>query len=237
MRFRYLTVLLAAAICSLAVVASTAFATPALVTVRVEGATRTIFEGPILVEGRTITTESGGTHKCNGTNDGAYPKSVPVPTAALADAAVLGGFTFDADYFPEFEDYFVTRIAENAETSTEFWGTLVNYEFTPVGGCEFALHNGDEVLFAFNAFNAEHFLKLTGPQISVTGRPITVKVTDGTTGEPIGGALVAPVGASGGVDTNSNGEATITFSHPGLTRLKASKAGSVRSNALIGLDL
>lgn len=237
MKLKHLTALVAAAICFLALTAGSALATPALVTVRVEGATRTIFEGPILVEGRTITTESGGTHKCNGTNDGAYPKSVPVPTAALADAAVLGRFTFNAEWYPEFEDYFVTRIAETTETSTEFWGTLVNYELIPVGGCEFALHNGDEVLFAFNAFDADHFLKLTGPLLSVAGHPITVKVTDGSTGEPIAGALVGPVNGTPGAETNTKGEATITFKRPGLESLKASKPGSIRSNGLINLDL
>jgi hypothetical protein len=237
MRPGNLTVLVAAVLCSLAVTASAALATPALVNVRVEGATRTIFEGPVLVEGRTITTETGGTHKCNGTNNGANPSSVPVPTAALADAALIGGFTFNAEWFPSLEDYFVTRIAETAETSTEFWATLVNDEFIPVGGCQFRLHSGDEVLFAFNGFSAEHILKLTGPSISFAGHPVTVEVTDGSSGEPIAGALVGTTGNGSGVETNTKGEATITFSHPGLTRLKASKPGSIRSNALIGLDL
>ncbi len=206
-------------------------------TVRVEGATRTVFEGPVLVEGRTITTASGGTHKCNGTNDGATTKPVPVPTAALADAAAIGGFTFDGEWFSEFEDYFVTRIAETSQTSTEFWGTAVNDQLIPVGGCEYPLHNGDEVLFAFNAFSAEHILKLTGPQLSLAGVPITVKVTDGSTGEPVAGALVAPVGSATGSATNAKGEAKVTFHGLGLTSLKASKPGSIRSNALKGLDL
>jgi Carboxypeptidase regulatory-like domain len=237
MKVKHLILLLTTALCLLAVGATTASATVAFVRVRVEGATRTIFDRPILVAGGTVTTASGGTHKCDGTNDGANPKPVPVPTAALADAALLGGFTFDAAWYPEFEDYLVTRIAETSETSTEYWGTLVNFQFTPVGGCEFALHNGDEVLFAFNAFNAEHFLKLTGPLLSVTGHPITVKVTDGSTGEPIAGATVALAASTTGVESNAKGEATITFTHPGLESLKASKSGSIRSNTLLNLDL
>ncbi len=224
MKPRHMIALLAVALCALAVGASTASATSALVKVRIEGATSTIFERPVLVEGRNVTTESGGTHKCNGTNNGANPEPVPVPTAALADAAEKGGFTFDGEWFPEFEDFFITRIAETKQTETEFWGVLVNYEFTPVGGCQFALHNGEEVLWAFNAFNAEHFLKLASPHLATTGHPITVKVTDGKTGEPIAGAVVE------GVTTNGSGEAAITFTSPGIKHLKASKAGSVRSN-------
>ncbi|HXW59201.1 MAG TPA: carboxypeptidase-like regulatory domain-containing protein [Solirubrobacteraceae bacterium] len=224
--------------------ASTAFAAGAFVTVRVEGATRTIFEGPVLVEGRTITTETGGTHECNGTNNKAYPSSVPVPTAALADAAYLGryypsygGFTFNAEWDPQYEDFFITRIAETTETSTEFWAIAVNDQLIPVGGCQFQLHNFDEVLFTLYGFNEEPFLKLTGPPIAISGRPITVKVTNGSNGEPIAGAVVAPAGSTAGAETNSNGEATVTFNHPGLTRLKASKPGSVRSNGLIVADL
>jgi hypothetical protein len=237
MRVKLLTLPLVTAICSLALLASVAHASPVLVTVRIEGATRTIFEGPVLVEGRTVTTESGGSHECNGTNDGAYPHPVPVPTAALADAAMLGGFTFNAEWFPEFEDFLVTRIAETSETSTEFWGVLVNYELISVGGCEFRLQNGDEVLWAFNAFNAEHFLKLSGPNFSLTGHPTTVKVTEGSDGEPIAGALVEAPNGTQEAETNAKGEATITFRHPGLVFLKASKPGSVRSNSLIVLDL
>jgi hypothetical protein len=227
MRLKYFVGLMAAAICAFAVAASTASATPVLVKMRIEGATRTIFEGPILVEGRTVTTESGGTHKCNGTNDGANPEPVPVPTAALADASEIGKFTFDGEWFPEFEDFFITRIAETSQTETEFWGILVNYELIPVGGCQFGLHNGDEVLYAFNAFNAEHFLRLKGPHAATVGHPITVKVTEGATGAPIAGAIVD------GATTNSSGEASITFTHPGVEHLKAAKAGSVRSNGLV----
>jgi hypothetical protein len=238
MRLTRLIVLLATTACLLAV-ASPAGAVPTFVHVRIEGATRTIFEGPIFVEGRagrTITTETGGTHKCDGTNDGANAEPVPVPTAALADVATLAHFTFDAEYFPSLEDYFVTRIAEDAETSTEFWGTLVNDQFTPVGGCEFALHNGDEVLFAFNAFNAEHILKLTGPHIQFGGHSLTFKVTDGSTGEPVAGALVAPQKTTTGATTNANGEATITLKR-GVSLLKASKSESIRSNGWIAVGL
>ncbi len=70
------------------------------------------------------------------------------------------------------------------------------------------------MLWAFNAFNAEHFLKLAGSHIATTRQPITVKVTDGQTGEPIAGALVGPVNNTEGVTTKSNGEAMITFNSP-----------------------
>ena len=99
MRLRWLTALIAAGIIALAGGAGTADAAPpAGVKMRVEGANRTIFEAPIVTNGHTITTPSGGTHRCDGTNNGANPTPGPTPTAGLDDAAALGGFTYDGTY-------------------------------------------------------------------------------------------------------------------------------------------
>lgn len=233
MRIRWLTALLATALFALALGAGAASAAPALVHMRVEGANRTIFEAPIVTDGHTITTPSGGTHRCDGTNNGANPTPGPTPTAGLDDAASLGGFTYDGTYTPTFDDYFITRIAEDAQTSTKFWGILVNYQFTPVGGCQFRIRTGDDVLFAYDAFNAQHFLKLAGPHATTTGTPITVTVTDGQNGQPISGATVGPVNnmASGSI-TDASGHATVTFNTRGIKRLKAERSDSIRSNSL-----
>lgn len=34
---------------------------------------------------------------------------------------------------PELEDYFIARIGPDEQTSTQFWGILLNFQFTPVG--------------------------------------------------------------------------------------------------------
>lgn len=209
--------------------ASSASAAPEPVKLRIEGATRTIFEGTVKTEGHMVTTESGGTHECDGTNDGANPTPGPTPTDALDTAAAKEGFTWDGSWYGGFEDYFIERIAESAETETEYWGVLVNYQFTPVGGCQQIVHRGEEVLWAFNAFNAEHFLKLKKGKHGSD----TVLVTDGMTGEPIEGATVGPVNNGPGVTTNAHGEATLTFANPGKHRVKAERAGSIRSNSVV----
>jgi hypothetical protein len=195
--------------------------------VRVEGATRTIFEGYVRTAPQEVTTESGGTHECNGLNGGANPEPGATATTALANAAAKGGFTFNGNFDSEFGDFFISRIAENEQTATEFWGLLVNDQFTPVSGCEQEVTPGEEVLWAYNAFNAVHFLKLT------RGKHRTVIVTDGSTGEPIAGATVGPVENSAGVTTNANGEATLSFTQPGAHRVKASAPESIRSNSLV----
>jgi hypothetical protein len=231
MKPKYLISFVAVALTAFAVAANTALATSAKVTVRVEGPASTIYEGAVTTEGHTVTTESGGTHKCNGTNDGVYPEPVPVATAALDTAAKADGFTWNGPWVSSFEDYDVTRIANTIQTETEFWELLVNYLPAERGGCEVRVASGNEVLWAFNGFNAEHFLKLTGPKTAKTDTPITVKVTDGATGEAISDALIAPVNGSE-VATNPKGEAMITFTTTGEKHIKASKAKSIRSATL-----
>ena len=82
-----------------AVAAPTAAPLPVSVNLRVEGASSTIFDGPVTTDGHTISTGiAGGPQPCDGTNAGAFPSAVPTATAALDDGARLNGFTWDADW-------------------------------------------------------------------------------------------------------------------------------------------
>lgn len=206
---------------------STSAAHATVVVLRVEGATSTIFEAPVLTTGHDITTESGGTHHCDGTNNGANPTPGPTATSALDDGSHIGGFTWDGTYWAEFDDFFITRIAGDAQTTTQFWGILLNGELTPVGGCQQAVRLGDEVLFAFDAFSKSHVLTLTGPRVTRVGRPTTYHVADAQTGAPIAGADVH------GSTSDANGNATLTFSSAGLVKVKADRADAIRSKAVL----
>jgi hypothetical protein len=215
----------AVALAVFAIAAPAAAADPVSVNLRVEGQSQTIFDGPVTTDGHQITTPSGGTHPCDGTNNGAHPSPVPTATAALDDGARLNNFAWDADWFPTFNDFIVKRVAGDAATSSQFWGYAVNFEFAQVGGCQMRVHQGDEVLWIFDAFNKTHVLKLTGPSSATTGAPVTVTVTSGD-GTPLSGAAV------GGVQTGADGKATLSFAEAGVHRLKAERADSVRSNSL-----
>ena len=104
---------------------------------------------------------------------------------------------------------------------------LVNPRYTKVGGGQQLVQEGDHVLFAFDAFNKQHFLKLTGPMTTTVGVPITVAVVDGCTNTPISGATVR------GRKTDARGYVTIAFRSPGIHTLKAERdVDSIRSNAL-----
>jgi hypothetical protein len=223
-----LAIVLAALALSL-LAASIASASPEPIKLRIEGATRTIFEGTIKTEGHTVTTQSGGTHKCDGTNHGANPTPGPTPTAALDAAAAKDGFTWNGTWFESFEDYGVSRIAETEQTSSQFWGALINYQFTELGGCQQIVHPHEEVLWAFNAFEAAHFLKLKKGKRGSS----SVRVTDGMSGAPIEGATVGPIDNGAGATTNAQGEAIVTFSTPGKHRVKAERSDSIRSNAVV----
>ncbi|KAJ6549269.1 hypothetical protein DFH09DRAFT_1169427 [Mycena vulgaris] len=197
---------------------------PTPVNLRIEGANDTIFEGTVVTRGHNVTTASGGTNHCDGTNNGENEFPGPTCTSALADAAAANGFQWDATFFTEFDDYFITSIGDTTETATQFWGLLLNFQLTPVGGCQQEVNKNGDILWAFDAFNAQHFLKLEGPTKAKEGVPATFVVTDGMTVEPVEGATVD--GETTGVD----GTVVITFRARGMQRLKATMEGSIRSN-------
>lgn len=65
------------------------------VKLRVEGATETRFEGIVFTRGHNVTTPSGGTHDCDGTNNHINPNPGPTCTSALDTASKLDSFQFD----------------------------------------------------------------------------------------------------------------------------------------------
>jgi hypothetical protein len=223
-RLRNTALIAALALLSLAP-AQVALAAPVGSTVRVEGASKTILEVPVTSDGHDVTTASGGTHPCDGTNNGAYPSPVPTPTAALDDAARENNVTFDAEWFGT--DFFVTRVADEPQTSSQFWGLFVNGKLSNVGGCQVKLNQGDETLYAFDAFSKTAVLRLAGPGAATVGQPVNVTVTDTQNDIPAAGASV------GGATTGADGVAAVTFGEEGIYRLKAERADAVRSNALV----
>ena len=221
---------------------------PTSVNLRIEGSTNTIFEDSVETRGHNVTTVSGGNHHCDGTNNNENPSPGPTCTSALDDAAHRHHFAFDGyvSYFlishcggwlihgakrystfsTAIDDFFITSIAGDTQTSTESWGILINFEFTAVGGCQQEVKHDDDVLFAFDAFNKAHFLKLTGPESAHIGIPVVLTVTDGQTGRPVAGADV------NGDTSDANGHVSVTFTHAGQHTVKAQKSDSIRSNQL-----
>lgn len=68
-----------------------------LVNLRVEGSSKTIFEGQVSTDGHNVKTPSGGTHACDGLNNNANKAVGATALDALDTAANTPGknFTFD----------------------------------------------------------------------------------------------------------------------------------------------
>jgi hypothetical protein len=230
--------------------AGVAAAAPITVNLRVEGSSKTLFEGPVSTEAIAaspgISTESSeGAHPCdvkdNGGNEG-FGRAAATPTTALYDAATASGLAFNAKWSKApLNDFFVTRVGNDVEGGApEFaaWGYAVNYATANVGGCQFAVAPGNEVLWAYNYFNLPHLLSLAGPTSVNAGTAVTVHVLDGQTGEPMAGSAIGvDVGGvttitSTSPRTDASGNATISLTHAGIVTLKATRAESVRSNGL-----
>lgn len=230
--------------------ASTAAATPIVVNLRVEGSTKTLYEGPISVEpveppGIATEATKGTTYPCdvkyNGGNEG-YGSVGVTPTAALYDATRSQHLAFDATWYGEkTNDFDVEEVGEdiaNTGGNGEYWGYAVDYTTAEVGGCQIRLAPGSEVLWAYNFFNLPHLLKLSGPSSVDSGAPFTVHVVDGRTGLPVAGAaigqLIGGLTDTGGSSpvTNDAGDASVVLAQLGATTLKATAPESVRSNGL-----
>ncbi len=219
----------ALALLCLAVAAPAALAVPITVNLRVEGPSKTVFDGPVTTDGHDVTTAKGGTHRCDGTNDNVEPAPGPVPTAALDDAAKLAGFTIDGPYGNfGIDDFFLERVAdEQIDPNTAYWALYVNFGFSDKGGCQKRIFAGQDVLWAGVPFSVSTPLKLEGPNAVMTGQAFQVRVTDGSNGDPQNGAAV------GGTATGPDGRATLVFAEEGIYRLKAEKPDTIRSNSIV----
>jgi hypothetical protein len=211
------------------VAAPAATALPVTVNLRVEGPSRTVFDGPVTTDGHDVTTDTAGTHKCDGTNGGAEPQPGPTATAALDDAAKQAGFTIDGNYGNfGIDDYFIDRVADQqVDPNSEYWSLWIDQQFSDKGGCQKRVVAGQDVLWAGIPFSVSVPLKLTGPESAVTGEPVAVQVTDGSNGDPQDSASV------GGATTGPDGRAVLTFPAKGIYRLKAEKPNTIRSNSLV----
>ncbi len=125
---------------------------PVKVSLTVQGPDGLLFKGKIKTKGHDVTTATGGTHRCDGTNGGAHPTAVPTPTAALDDAARKRHFAWDGTWYASFDDYSVDTIKNVSGDGVAYWNISVNGASTPVGGCQFKLNAGDKVAFTWTAF-------------------------------------------------------------------------------------
>jgi hypothetical protein len=171
-------------------------------------------------------------HECDATavNTGTSPTPVPTRGAAIAAAAVATPFSTSGAFSaqlgsPSFAQVGGQPTAFDPATNS-FLAEYKNGVAAAVGACADPIANGDDVLFAYGT-GLQPLLRLSGPATASTGVAFTVHVVDQTTGAPVAGATVA------GAATDAAGNAVVRFAQAGVQRLKATKAGTIRSNALV----
>jgi hypothetical protein len=202
----------------LALFAAPALAAPVTVDLRIEGATRTLFEGPVTTDTAPFVANDGP-HACG---------TAPTRGAVISTAAQAGGFAIDASWNATYNSPSFTSIAgENVEydpATQRFLGEFKNGSFASVGACDDSVVTGDRVLFAW-ADGSEQLLALSGPATAKPGEAVIVKVTDAASGAAVAGASV------GGAVSAADGTISAgPWSDRGDHDLKATKDGAIRSN-------
>jgi hypothetical protein len=222
------------AVLALLVPTSVAAAAPVTVNLRIEGPTGTVFEAPVTTDVRPFQFTAGAdtaAHECDATavNTGTSPVPIPTRGAAITAAALATPFSTSGAFSVQFGSPSFDQVGGQPTTFDPATGSfLVEYKngaAASVGACADPIADGDDVLFAYGTGN-EPLLRLTGPAAATAGVPFAVHVADQTTGAPVAGAAV---GAS---TTDGAGNAGVTLGL-GAQRLKATKAGTIRSNALV----
>ncbi|MBO9532320.1 MAG: hypothetical protein J7513_05010 [Solirubrobacteraceae bacterium] len=222
-----------------ALLPATAIAAPVTVTLRIEGPTSTIFEGPVTTDVRTFkfaadnpssaAVDESQPQVCDGTAANGGTSTSPVPTAGAAVAAALeGGLAATGTWFggfgPGFDSVGSTDVTYDVATG-RYLAEYEDWDYGTAGICAQPVKDGSQVLLAY-ASGSEQLLKLAvDPATLKPGQTGTATVTDGMTDTAVAGAIVD------GRTTGADGKVQIgPFTSTGPRILKAEKPGAIRSN-------
>jgi len=117
------------------------------------------FDGDIHTTGHDITTDSSPEpHHCDGTNADHHSTPGATCTTALADAAAQSEIKWDATFNVNLDDFIITSIhgIENNDDTHWAWIIYKNGEALQFGGCQVQVATGDEVLFKYERYEADH---------------------------------------------------------------------------------
>ncbi|KAG0125368.1 hypothetical protein HOY82DRAFT_493002 [Tuber indicum] len=198
---------------------------------RIEGSAGVIYEDIVSTTGSIVTTKSGGTHMCDGTNNDANDTPGSTIISAIDDAVLPSGW--DGTWNSKTRDYTITSIGEDSEGGSMFWGMFVENKRVDKGkGCQTKVSMDNHVLVAFGTekifgFGAKAFLKASADKEVVhLGGSVVFTVVDMMGEKPVKGARMIV----GGDETDVNGEVTVEITgDPGVRTYKASMNNMIRS--------
>jgi hypothetical protein len=195
---------------------------PPTVTVRIEGAARTL-----LAQTAVKAPTSGWI-----TKGGAPKGSCPAASAAGALNRATGG-RWTGKYYASVPGIFITSIlgVKPSNPNKYYWGVFVNNRTSNLGVCSIKLTRGEKLLFAITD-GSQVPLVLRAPATARVGSTITA-----TTGSWSKSSFVPAVGvhvtAPGLNDTtDKHGQVKIPITHTGTLTLHANGTGFIRAAAV-----
>jgi hypothetical protein len=208
-------------------------ASPATVTVRVEGLTHTLLPPTqVTTTAAPVIKDGNEAHVCSGTS------------GAGALELATGG-SWNGTWFESQHEYSVetilgeSHIFESGAPANYFWNFWLDDRESSLGACGAQLNQGDRLLFYPSCFGSAcpptpTPLEIEAPPSAEAGVPVTVTVRryePSGSSTPVAGAAVAVEGAS--TNTNPSGQATVTLAAPGEPTLRVSAENAVRSEVTI----
>ena len=216
------TLALAVATALLAIAPAAALAAgPTSVSVRIEGASRT------LLRATTVHTHSGWITK------GGTPTKACSATSAAGALDVATRHNWSGTYGSY--GLSVTSVLGEAHpfTSTKYWSIFVDNKYASAGICGLKLHKGEKVLFAaVPDKGTEYPIVLSAP--AHAGSTFTVKASyfnAKNVSKPLAGVVIKGIGR-----TNAKGLVTAHVHKTGTLTMTATKAGFIRAEASVAVS-
>jgi hypothetical protein len=126
----------------------------------------------------------------------------------------------------------VCGIGGHVAQGSAFWYTKVNHTGLQVGGSQFTIKSGDQVLWYLAPnFPAPPELVLSAPVRQPAGTPFPVQVLaygDDGAATPAAGAVIS--GGASPVTTDASGNAQVTLNGPGTAQIQATRGADIPSS-------
>lgn len=194
---------------------------PTSVSVRVEGASRT------LLRATTVHTHSGWITK------GGTPNKACSATTAAGALDVATHHNWNGSYGTYGLSVTSVLGETHSFTSSKYWSIFVDNKYATAGICGLQLHQGEKVLFAaVPDKGTEYPIVLSAP--AHAGKTFTVKATyfnAKNVSKPLAGVLVKGFGR-----TNAKGILTAHATRTGTLHLTGTKAGFIRNEATVAVS-
>jgi hypothetical protein len=221
--FRRRTLALSGATIALLIIPAGALAAGTTVTVRVEGAKRTLLAP-------TVVHTHGGSITRFGAPKGACPATKAVGAVQLATKGHWGG-SYSGSFGLELVSLFGERYPFSAKPSGHYWGFWVNHKFASQGICGQSLKKGDTLLFAPAPNTGNVFpTAIRAPHTGTTTSPFKLRViyyTIAGKAKPLAHARVSD-GKRTAI-SNAAGYVTVHAGSAGKYRFTATEKGYIRA--------